>query len=345
MIEIREMRPEEAQEVRKLGRKTFEPFESIFVPKPKACYVAVENEAIIGAVIYKYLLVVGKKIGYVDYIFVDKKAHGKGVGSQLVEICLKTMHEEGCDGLSAIVRDDNVASWKMFMNSGMKRVGLDDLIKYFGFGGMLSLTFKTPLNFATGMEFYLDLDGDPPISRKENTWAQIILYLVLTMILLIPSFNRSTKYGIYILLGVATVLSIRMAAGYLGTLFSKEDWHFRVTEGGYLIPVVTSFIGGIYLISGNWYPKTYRRGPEFKRSLGLTSFFQWLSLLLMVMLMQTPLGKIEFIDVLASISAMLMVVSALPFYPLASFGGKRLFDWNKGLYALVLALTIYLVFL
>ena len=64
----------------------------------------------------------------------------------------------------------------------------------------------------------------------------------------------------------------------------------------------------------------------------------------MVMLMQTPLAKIEFIDVLASISAMLMVVSAVPFYPLASFGGKRIFDWNKGLYAVVLALTIYLVF-
>lgn len=344
-MEIREMRPEEAKAVRKLGRKTFEPFESIFVPMPKACYVAVEDEEIIGAVLYKYLPIVGKKIGYVDYIFVDKKGHGKGVGSQLVEVCLNKMRQEGCDGISAIVRDDNVGSWKMFVNEGMKRVGLYDLIKYFGIGGMLSLTFKTPLNFATGMEFYLNLDGDSHVSKKENTWAQIITYIVLTMILLLPSFDRGIEYGVYILLGVSSVLGIRMAAGYLGTLFSKEDWHFRTTEGGYLIPLVTSFIGGIYLISGNWYPKTYRRGPEFKRALGLTALFQWLSLLLIILLMRTPLADIEFIDVMASVAAMLMVVSVVPFYPLASFGGKRIFDWNKGLYMVVLAVSIYLVLL
>lgn len=58
--------------VRKLGRKIFEPFEGMFIPKPKACLVALEDDEIVGAVLYKYLHIQDKKITYVDFIFVKK---------------------------------------------------------------------------------------------------------------------------------------------------------------------------------------------------------------------------------------------------------------------------------
>ncbi|TDO73406.1 hypothetical protein DFR79_13723 [Halanaerobium saccharolyticum] len=57
MVEIRAIKQNEAQRVRKLGKKTFEWFESLFVPEPKLCYVAVEDNKIVGAVLYKYLVV------------------------------------------------------------------------------------------------------------------------------------------------------------------------------------------------------------------------------------------------------------------------------------------------
>ncbi|PUU90179.1 GNAT family N-acetyltransferase [Halanaerobium sp.] len=155
MTEIRAMKKSEAKEVKKLGKKTFEWFEGLFIPDPKDCFVEVEENKVIGAVLYKYFSVANKKIGYVDFIFVDKAAHGKGIGSKLVDRCLKAMEKEACDGYSALVRDDNVGSWKMFVNNGLKRVGLDDLVRKFGVPGMLNLTFKIPFNFATGMDFYL----------------------------------------------------------------------------------------------------------------------------------------------------------------------------------------------
>jgi len=155
MTEIRTIKKSEAKEVKKLGKKTFEWFEGLFIPDPKDCFVAVEENKVIGAVLYKYFNLADKKIGYVDFIFVDKVAHGKGIGSKLVDRCLKAMEKEDCDGYSALVRDDNVGSWKMFVNNGLKRVGLDDLVRKFGVPGMLNLTFKIPFNFATGMDFYL----------------------------------------------------------------------------------------------------------------------------------------------------------------------------------------------
>lgn len=62
----------------------------------KMVFVAYEGDDLLGAVLYKYYQVGDKKIGYVDYVFVDKKAHGKGVGSRLISACVKQMWEDGC---------------------------------------------------------------------------------------------------------------------------------------------------------------------------------------------------------------------------------------------------------
>ncbi len=344
MVKIRDMKQNEALKVKKLGKETFEWFESLFVPNPKKCCVAVEDNRIIGAVLYKYLTAAGKKIGYVDYIFVDKSFHGRGIGTKLVDHCLEAMAKEGCDGYSAIVRDDNVGSWKMFVNRGLKRVGLDDLIRQFGIPGMLNLTFKTPFNFATGMNYYLKLENDDLSIRKGNSFLQAFKYLIFTALLLLPSLIYGLEYTFHIIGAVVSILGIRIGFGYLGTLFSNEKWFFRVCDGGYIIPFIASFFNGIFLISGNWYPEVYRKNKDFKRSLGLTALTQWISLLCIVLITRTQLGNLEFVRTMASISGIFMLISIVPFYPLASFGGKRIFDWNRWLYIIVVffSFTVFL---
>ncbi len=53
----------------------------------------------------------------------DKKGHGKGIGTKLVDACFKAMDQEGCDGYSAIVRDDNVGSWNYSLTKGFQDMG------------------------------------------------------------------------------------------------------------------------------------------------------------------------------------------------------------------------------
>lgn len=345
MIEIRAMKQNEAKEVKKLGKKTFEWFESLFIPTPKDCYVAVEDNNLVGAVLYKYLTVADKKIGYVDYIFVDKAVQGKGIGSKLVDHCLEAMAKEDCGGYSAIVRDDNVGSWKMFINQGLKRVGLDDLIRQFGILGMFSLTFKTPFSFATGMDYYLKLEDNEITGSKEDSIFQVLKYLIFTVLLLLPAFIHSFEYAFHIIGAVISILFIRIIFGYLGTLFSSEKWYFRVCDGGYLIPFIATLFNGIFLISGNWYPGVYRKNEDFKRSLGLTALAQWISLLFIVFITRTQLGALDFFETMASISGAFMLISIVPFYPLASFGGKRIYSWSKVLYIIVVVLSLYVVFI
>ncbi|PTV98389.1 ribosomal protein S18 acetylase RimI-like enzyme [Halanaerobium saccharolyticum] len=345
MIEIRAMKKSEAEEVKKLGKKTFEWFEGLFIPEPKNCFVAVEENNIIGAVLYKFFTVADKKIGYVDYIFVDENVHDKGIGSKLVDRCLKAMEKEDCDGCSALVRDDNVGSWKMFINRGLQRVGLDDLVRNFGILDMLKLTFKTPFIFATGMDYYLKLGADDLSTRKGNSLFQAFKYLILTALLLSPGFIHGIENALSIIAAIAAIIVIRIAFGYLGTLFSKENWHFRVCDGGYIIPFIASFFNGIFLISGNWYPEVYRKESDFKRSLGFTALAQWISLITIILITKTQLGQTQFLGIMGEMSVFIMMISIVPLYPLASFGGKRIFEWNKWIYIIVLLISFYILFL
>jgi GNAT superfamily N-acetyltransferase len=343
MVEIRAMKKSEAEDIKKLGKKTFEWFEGLFIPDPKDCFVAVEENKVIGAALYKYFSAANKKIGYVDFIFVDKAFHGKGIGSRLVDYCFEEMKKENCDAYSALVRDDNVGSWKMFVNRGLQRVGLNDLIKDFGIPGMLNLTFKIPFNFATGMDFYLKMENDKLPMKKRNSFFQAFKYLILTALLLSTRFIFGIENALYIISAIVSIILIRIAFGYLGTLLSEENWHFRVCDGGYIIPFVASFFNGIFLISGNWYPEVYRKEPDFKRSLGLTSLAQWISLITIILFTKIQLSQTQFLRTMAEMSVFIMIISIVPFYPLASFGGKRILEWNKWLYIIVVFISFYIL--
>jgi len=342
MVEIRVMKPEEAQAVRKLGRKTFEWFEALWVPKPKKCFVAVEGDDILGAVIYKYFKTVNKTIGYVDYIFVDKKGYGKGIGigTRLVDACFKAMDQDGCDGYSAIVRDDNVGSWKMFINKGLSRYGIDDLFRRFGLKDTVRLSFQSPLFVATGMEFYLAMKSEKPEVNKDSTRRQLINLFLYTIIFLLPILIRGLEYAFYVIGAILVILSIRVVFGYIGTRLSNEKWSFRVNDGGFFIPTMASIFGGAYYISGNWYPSEYRRDQEFRSALGKTALLQWISVFLLVLIGRTSLANIEFVDAVVTLGRILLAISVIPFYPMASFGGERIFNWNKWVYGIVVLITI-----
>lgn len=345
MVQIRPMKKEEAGEVRKIGRKIFEPFEGIFIPMPKACFVALEGDEIVGAVLYKHLAIQDKKITYVDFIFVKKNVSSKGIGKKLLETCMEQGIKEGCHGFSGIIRDDNVSSWKMFIDKGYQKVQALDLLKNFGIKGMVSHLMKTPLPFATGMAYYLKMNQGPMDLNGERTFNQIFKYLFMSLLTLVPLLLWGLKSGLYIISALIVMLSCRGIGGYLFTILTKEKWTFKCIEGGFMIPFLASFVSGIFFICGNWYPKIYRKGRGFKRSLGLSSLGQWFALFMILITHHFILKDHKFMEVLSSLAALMMILSVIPLYPLASFGGKRLYDWDKIIYGLILVASfIILVF-
>ena len=136
-VTVRPMRAEEARDVRKMGRRAFAGLESLWVSKPGQALVAVREDKIVGAVLYKLMNAGGKKIAYVDYAFVDPDYHNQGIGGSLYRAATEFLWALSPDALTAIVKDDNVGSWCLFLKNGFSRVSLPQLAGQFGFWGAI----------------------------------------------------------------------------------------------------------------------------------------------------------------------------------------------------------------
>lgn len=62
--------------------------------------------------------------------------------------------EHGCTAQTAFVKDDNVASWKLFLNNGFSQISFTEGAKNLGLKTMLYFYFETAFFAATGMECY-----------------------------------------------------------------------------------------------------------------------------------------------------------------------------------------------
>ena len=106
-MEIRKMKKEEKREVKKIAVKAFSFFEGLFIGTPKEAIVAVIDNKIVGGITYKNI----DNSIYIDFAFVDPKHQGKNIGKELYR---ETFKQLNTPIMTALVKDDNVASFKSF---------------------------------------------------------------------------------------------------------------------------------------------------------------------------------------------------------------------------------------
>lgn len=337
-ITVREMAAGEEKTVKEIGKRAFTGFESLWVPKPKQALVAVLDGRIVGAVLYKFLDHQGNKTGYVDYAFVDPEFHGLGIGTVLYRKAVSFLWKQGCDALTAIVKDDNVSSWSLFLKNGFSRVSLPELVRQFGFGGMLKHYFATPFCIGIGMEYYVALkDGSCP-SGKEGTGKQVFAYLLSNLILIGAAGVFRSHYFFEFAAAFLLLLVVGIVTGFLGTRFSKRGWTFRHNNGGAAICAVINLFGA-YPMIGNWYPRHYENTKAFRRDLGVVAFLEWLVLLIIMLLTGLIGSDSGHILALGQISALFLFYRMIPCYPFESFGGRRVLNWNRWVYGLMTFLS------
>jgi GNAT superfamily N-acetyltransferase len=338
-LQIRKMKPEESKEIKSIGRKAFKGFEKLTIPKPKKAMVAELNGEIVGAILYKILKVKDLKIGYVKFAFIDPKAQGKGVGKRLYQESINHLYNLGCDYVGAIVKDDNVASWGLFLKFNIKRISILGMIKELGLYATLRTIFSTPFFVAVGMEYYLGAKDKTIETDKQNNSWQILAYLLINLVFFIAIAFRFENFLIAIL-AMLCILVGSVFSGFLGTLFSRRRFHFRLNDGGFIVTLITNLTGGILPLIGNWYPDKYEKSNNFKRALGIVALFKWLFLIAVAWsgFFITDLPVI--VEVMTFIASNLLVFYMLPFYPFESFAGGRVWQWNKLCFVAMVALSI-----
>lgn len=198
---------------------------------------AVYEDKIIGGIIYKFISSGGKRIAYISEAFVDPDYHGSGVGTKLYKETFCHIWDQGCDGMTALVKDDNVASWKLFMENGFKRAGAFEVIRQAGISGSTSAIFENTRSFAVGMDFYMVMK-ETSVKEKDTGFCQLFSFLASNFLLLLPVwlqlFRRSPQSLPVFMSAYFTVLALFVLTRYAGTLFSRRSWKFRFNNGGML---------------------------------------------------------------------------------------------------------------
>lgn len=341
-INIRPMKPEEASIVRKIGQKAFTAFESLWVPKPKNALVAVVGEQIAGAALYNIFNAADQKVGYIDYAFIDPDFQNQGIGHQLYNAVIEHLWAQGCDALSAIIKDDNVGSWGLLLKNGFSRVSLPVLVRQFGIDGTLRHYFGTPLFISIGMEYYVALKSQECPSGKKGSIKQICSFMLMNLLLFGVMIAQGNQNIMAFLAAYVLYLAGGILFGYIGTLFSRRKWHFRFANGGFIVCLLVN-LWAVYPMVGNWYPDQYENTPSFKRDMGMNALLGWIFVLIFTVISVAGSTDFLLLKYTGQIGWMFLFYRMAPIYPFESFGGRRVYTWNKVIYGVLFIMSAIVI--
>lgn len=341
-ILIREMRVDETDAVFKLAKSCFTGLERLLIGKPGLALVATINNEIIGAAMYKTIKP-GKiqKIAYIEFAFIRKDCRGKGIGKQMYYEITQFLKQKGCTSVTALVADDNAASWKLFEQNGYSPAGLLNLVSLYGIPGALKVWFSCMLGWAVGHRMW-----HTEIEYKSNFLLEAGTFLLINLLVIIPGLYRF-KEPVFLLHWISAIfilIIIPVLFSSLATLFFSSKWHFQCIRGGILTSILVSITGGSLPLIGRMYPVVQENTASCRREMGIVALCEWIALSTLVAVaffLRTIQPASSFIFF---IGRLYLVFHCIPLYPFSSFGGKRIWNWSPVL-LVALLVSVSLSFL
>ena len=337
---IRQMEQGEEKTILKVGRKAFKSIEALFLPNPKTAMVAVYEGKIVGSIIYKPMNTKNKKIVYIEDAFVHPDYHGMGIGKKLYAETFKYLRNQGYEGITALVKDDNVGSWKLFVDNGFKRVSLREIVKELGIVGAIKQYILTPFCMAVGMDFYLFTESEE-VKEKAKGFSQALAFFLGNILLMLPCwiqlYSNSEKQLQFFLPAYLTVLLLYCLPRYMGGMLSKRKWHFRLNNGGSFLTILLSIWCSMFPMNANWYPDTYENTKAFNKELAFPEMIKWGLFSLLALL---KLTGVPYFQAVGNICYSLLLFLIIPMYPFEAYGAGRIARYNKKLWLLTAIITI-----
>ncbi len=337
---IREMRDGEQKQIRKIARRAFQVVEGLFVGTPKKAMAAEWEGRLIGGILYQDLSAGKKKTAYIDEAFVAPEYQGLGVGKKLYTETFAHLWEQGYEVLTALVKDDNVGSWKLFLDNRFQRVSLGEIIREIGVAGLIKHYLKTPLGIAVGMDFYMSGRSNQ-VTGKGNGTLEFLAFFLANTILLFPIWIRllckDSGGFLWNFPAYLTILLLFVLSRYAGMKIAGSQGKFRFNNGGSLLLPLLSLFGNPFLMNANWYPQEYEDTESFRRKLAIPEVVKWLVFigLPFLKLVQSP-----YAQAVGQWAAVYLVFMLIPLYPFEGFGGGRIYRYHKKLWFAMCVITI-----
>lgn len=174
----------------------------------------------------------------------------------------------------------------------------------------------------------------------------MITFLLLNILLFVPrliQISSEPTLLVNTLLAYPTVLVAGVLFGALGCAIAKNKWHFAFPRGGILISLLLNSIGVVFPMVGRWYLDDPQSTKVCRRAMGVQATIEWAGLLLIFCLGGFLLKDNPYVFQCASLVANLLVFRLIPFSPFGSFGGARVWNWNKAAFAGIAAVTLAII--
>jgi len=341
-VVIRPMRDGEEKEIVKMGRKAFQLMEALFVGAPKQAMVAEYNGTLVGSMSYKNILIANKKIAYLDQGFIDPNFAGFGIGKKLYTHTIRSLWSKGYQVVTALVKDDNIGSWKLLAANQLKRVSCYSIIKEIGVLGFIKLYCCTPFLITVGMDFYMATDMDT-VNEKNHAMVELLSFFAANILLLLPLWIRVLTQNrndfLWTFLAYITILFLFISSRYIGHCICKTKGIFRLNNGGSFLPLLLSLGGNVFLMNGNWYPENYENTNVFKRKLAIPELIKW-AVFLVLPILSSMWTEIPYWNAVGKFSCVYLIFMCIPVYPFESLGGGRVYNYNKQIWLFFLFLTV-----
>lgn len=345
--EMREIRPGEAAELKRLACPNFSVVEQLFMSKPKLGIVAqAQDGSVAGGVFLVIVEAGGKKVGCVDIIFVLPKHRGSGVAKQLYHAAVENLHQRGCDTVMALVRGDNSQSLLRFETEGLHPISLYKLCKQIGFAAMAGLFIKTAsLACATGCWVLCESAAPQSIGgtienllRTFGTNGFLLLCGALLSSLL---YTESTPW--WNLLAALFFLGVITLGETLGRQTAGGSWRFVLPEGGLVPSAIVALLGGFYPMLGHWYLAERENTQEYRKRMAAPAKGAWIFLMATTFVCGILNKMHPFFSCAVDLGIILLVAYMLPFYPFDTFGGRRVREHNNRIYGAFVISSIFFI--
>ncbi|UOY10668.1 GNAT family N-acetyltransferase [Methanonatronarchaeum sp. AMET6-2] len=348
-LKIREMEDDEKPRVLRIARETIPFFYYLFTrynlySSDPIILVALKDDEIVGASIFDTIEQGPRKIGQIDYIFVDSSVQGEGVGSRLFERTEEFLISLDVDEIFSDVEGYNSPSWKIHEQRGYSRLRLSEQIKLW--------RYRTPLIWLLTFYFlalghnllWKGLTIEKP-DRRTNFFEPIAIVLIIAMIgtLGINGFSTFSLWVLAILL-----LNILVYEGSSWITGKKLGYKpkFRSWENGITISLIIGFFGGFIPVYGSTYLSekgfNHHKNPEVMGKMTGMSILAGL-LLTTGFMIASQLTNIQILGTAAIISLIFYIFqSILIFAPFGVLKGRQLYRWSPKIWFIFMAAGIAL---
>lgn len=342
---VRPMRPEEADLVKTMARRIFSLLKALFFSLTEHVLVAeVEGQPAGGLVLDVFHIPGERKGGVALWLFVDPMFRSQGIGQALIEASLAFFDAQGCTDIFASVEGYNTDSARRFAKAGLGILSPGAQLARYGIG-LLTVWYRT-LHF---MDIGHLLWARPPAERPDKPGTQWLGALLMNAALVALALWRQHGYRlpplalaglgallVVVLMGARTLAMVAVARA-LGLRLRYRAW-----ESGFPLGVaIAALFGGYYPNPGGLYPADEDwRYRDLIPKLGPAALAGVCSTLLLLGALrvaahwggqpQPPAWHALGIWLGASLA----IMDLIPFFPLQSYNGRRIWDWKPWLWLL-----------